>query len=265
MTDPNKEPKNEPPFRVSPSSLSPIVGSDSCPRCLWISLRRQRRPSGPIGSFYHAFDQITKQRFDRHRSQGQLPPELVDVMHPDAELVAQSAVNRLRNWKTAPRFRGVSGVTLSGALDDACWLPAPDGRRLLTPIDYKCSSTDNIDSSSVSPYYRAQLEAYRLLLEAALDDVTTTSTTDVDGDTVEVADHGYLVVYGDPEFRTSTRDDAGENAHTIDIRVKTVPVKTERSRIIDRLERAAEILKADTPPEFSSDCDYCAWAATNGG
>ena len=64
-------------YKLSPSSLNLL---EECPRCFWLkTVKKIRRPMGPMSSIPIKMDRIIKNYFNKYRGLKQLPP-MIDGM-----------------------------------------------------------------------------------------------------------------------------------------------------------------------------------------
>jgi len=81
---------------LSPSSLHLL---DDCPRCFWLHFNKGiKRPEAVFPSLPAGMDKVLKRHFDKHREDGEVPPELAGLtgvkLFDDAEKLAIWSNNR---------------------------------------------------------------------------------------------------------------------------------------------------------------------------
>jgi CRISPR/Cas system-associated exonuclease Cas4 (RecB family) len=121
----------------------------------------------------------------------------------------------------------MSGVTLKGMLD--ALVLTPDGKYYI--VDYKTASP----KEEIPDYYQMQLDGYAFLLE---------------GNGKPVA--GGALLYFTPE-----ESDLSERK--ISFRITPVHAEVDPRRVLRPLMQAKKILKMESPPQPSDDCQWCEW------
>jgi len=216
-------------IRLSPSQLNLFK---DCPRCFWLHHNQKiHRPRGIFPSLPGGMDGVIKVYFDKYRGTDKLPPELagkVDgVLLPDLEVM-----NKWRNWRTGLTYKDQeTGATLIGALDDCL---VYEGKYI--PLDYKTRGYDPKPGGEM--YYQLQLDTYCLLLEV---------------NNFSQPSYAYLVYY--------VPKTVGENGM---VRFEITPKKvaTSSENALNVFKQAVYLLMGPIP-DSHSECEYCAWIATN--
>lgn len=214
-------------FRLSATSLGLLR---DCPRCFWLDrLKHITRPEGPKSSLPNGMDRVLKAHFDSFRGRAELPPELKGADFDGVRLFQdQSALERMRNWKTGLRVTGKDGSTLIGALDD---LLEKDGKFI--PFDFKTKGKTATREDALK-YNLTQLDCYTLLLES---------------NRMPTPGHGFLLFYSP---QSVTRD------NQICFEVQVMKLETDPVRAREVLNEAVKVLKG-TIPEAASGCKFCAF------
>lgn len=148
---------NNQPIQLSPSSLNLFL---ECPLCFWLYKNEGiSRPEGPSSSLPRGMDLLIKNYFDKYRSKGELPPELIGKVK-GKPLNDQLLLNRWRSRAEGLRYKDKElNAVLLGLLDE-CFV----NEGVYIPVDYKTRGFD-LKENSLS-YHQIQLDCYAFLLEA---------------------------------------------------------------------------------------------------
>ncbi len=213
--------------KVAKSSRNKFVLSPSslnifrdCPRCFWLQMNYDiRRPRGAFPSIASGLDRVIKEYFDTYREQGTLPPLLKGKI--EGKLIPQLPKKLYFNDTS-------KNASLMGMLDECLIMQG----NMYVPLDYK---TRGSLPSNVHPAYQLQMDMYTLLLEK--NNYKTNSLA-------------YLM-YFVPGF--------GKLHEGIPFNIKMMEVKTSIERALEIFHEALDLLKQQTPPGPSDNCEYCNW------
>jgi hypothetical protein len=134
-------------YQLSPSKLNLL---EDCPRCFWLAtVKKIRRPSGPMAGIVIKMDSIIKHYFNKYREQGQLPPIIIGKIQ--GKLPEDMP-------KTLKHDEG-DGIILMGRPDD--YFELKDGN--IVAFDHKTKSKA---PEGTHPAYQLQLDVYSYLLKA---------------------------------------------------------------------------------------------------
>lgn len=228
------DPKSKQSFTVSRSGIDLFV---QCQRCFYIDKRLgTARPPGFPFSLNSAVDTLLKKEFDAHRAKG--------IAHPLMKKYGIDAVpfahEELVAWRDSLR-RGIqylhapTNLLIRGGVDDV-WV-APSGE--LHIVDYKATSKTsevNLDAEWQNGYKR-QMEIYQWLFRK---------------NGFKVSDVGYFV------YCNGNTDKEAFDAK-LEFDIKILPYSGDGDWIEETIRNLHKCLMANTLPEKSLDCDYCAY------
>lgn len=142
-------------IRLSPSTIGIFK---ECPRCFWLDkVKGIKQPRGIFPTLPGGMDRALKDRYDRFRHSGVLPPEIRSQLK--GKLFTNiKKLNEWRNWRQGMSCM-VEDVQLRGAVDDA--FVEADG--MISPFDYKTRGAE--PKSDAPDYYGHQLDIYALLFQ----------------------------------------------------------------------------------------------------
>ncbi|MCR4277428.1 MAG: PD-(D/E)XK nuclease family protein [Candidatus Berkelbacteria bacterium] len=176
-------------------------------------------------------DSILKNRFDKYRTDGTFPPEMLELEH--LGIKPFSDIESLNNWRENSSALQIMdekvGYVLSGKIDDV--LVESNGR--LIPADYK--SSGNAPAEDKQKYYADQLAAYGLMFSKAGH---------------EVSDRAYLLHY----FVKDKTDGAIDV--TFDSHLDLVPINLKA--IEKKLADMVGLLNFPYPGD-NPECQKCAY------
>jgi hypothetical protein len=229
------DPADPVPFRLSRTKIDLFV---ECPRCFYLDLRLGiARPRGYPHTLNVAVDTLLKKEFDVYRIKGDPHPlmryygiEAVPLRHKDINLWRDSRRGGIEHIHSPTNFR------VTGGIDDV-WVN-PQGELLV--VDYKATAKNGevgIDADwQVS--YKRQMEIDQWLFRR---------------NGFRVSPTGYFVY-------VNGRTDAEAFDGRLEFDVNIIPYTGDDSWLEGTLKKARSCLESDTLPEFSSQCDYCAYA-----
>lgn len=212
-------------WKLTPSGLYTF---EECRACFWLEQHLGRLPSIPM-RLNDAMDEKLKNRYDRYRAQGQLPPEISH--YKGIKLFEDLAtLQEWRNNRTALRYvNEKEGFLLDGKLDEV--FVSDEGE--LMPADYKSSGDE--PKADKQKYYRLQLHAYSLMIR---------------GKGYKVGDKAYLIHYF-----TKNRQDHNLpmdfNCHLDEVKIDLLSFQTTLKEMVDLLNRDF--------PGANQDCKKCLW------
>lgn len=206
-------------YKLSQSTLTLFL---ECPRCFWLSVVKDiKRPRGAFPSLPNGIDLVLKDYFNFYRAKGEMP-ELLKERLPGK--IVSSLPSSLKFYDEE------ADVMLYGRLDECLEL----ANNVYAPLDHKTRGFKTKEDSHL--FYQTELDVYTLLLEK---------------NNYPTKKKGYLVFYV-PQKSTQLH-----KGFPFDVEVKEVPTNPEKARL--DLYKAVEILKQDTPPQPSENCQYCKW------
>jgi len=227
------DPTSKTPFKLSRSRLELFL---NCPRCFYLDRRLGvDRVGMPAFTLNSATDALLKKEFDVHRAAGTRHPimeqyriDAVPFRHPDIDVWRE-------NFKGVEYHHEPTNLIITGAIDDV-WQDT-DGRLIV--VDYKSTSTQkeiSLDDQWKQGYKR-QMEIYQWLFRRRGFDVAETGYfLFVNADTSRPAFDGRL------EFASSL-----------------VPYTGNDGWVEDAIVAAHACLKAETLPDSSAGCEWCAY------
>ena len=227
----------------SASSLSIFK---NCKRCGWMQFKKGiKQPRGIFPSLPGGMDNVLKTYYDKHRSTGNLPPELEGkikgTLFPD-----QMILNVWRNWRTGMKYQG-EGYVLGGALDDLLIEPSNKTikadnikEQIVTILDYKTRGYPPKTHEDSERYYGLQLDIYDLFLKTA---------------GYKTSGKGHLIYY---------HPDSIDIGGIVNFTCTPVTLDTDPERAIEFANMARDIIEQETPPEPTVGCDYCEYIKANG-
>lgn len=220
--------KNNTQIKLSPNSLNLFL---ECHKCFWLEKRMGiRRPQPYPYALNAAVDVLLKEEFDKYRKKKELHPLLVAFNVPAKLFPDQKLLDEWRN-----NFRGIRyydtelDATLFGAVDDI--LEFSDGS--LAPMDYKSTGSK---VANVYDRFQLQMDIYTFLLEKQ---------------GYKVARKGCLAFY--------VVDKANGFIDRLPFKKEIHMIDTDPSYVRGLFAEAVNLLKKDTPPSHSQDCQYGCW------
>jgi CRISPR/Cas system-associated exonuclease Cas4 (RecB family) len=212
-------------IKLSPNSLNLFL---ECPHCFWLDKNLGvKRPPPYAYALNSAVDDLLKEEFDTYRFKNLPHPLLLDHGIKAHLFSNQKLLNQWRNNLAGIRyFDEELQATLFGALDDV--LEFDDGK--IAPLDYKSTSST---AEKVYDRFQLQLDTYTFLMEK---------------NGYQVARKGYLAFYI-----------VDKNKGFIDrlpFRKEIIEIDTNPLDIYEIFKDAVVVLKKETPPEHSSDCQF---------
>ena len=219
---------NEKPFQLSPNSLNLFL---ECPHCFWLDKKKRiKRPQPFPYALNSAVDQLLKQEFDSFRAKGEPHPLLVEHNIEAKLFPNQHMLNQWRSNFVGIRYHDVDlNATLFGAVDDV--LEFPDGK--LAPLDYKSTGSS---VPNVYDRFQIQMDVYTFLLEK---------------NGFQTPRKGYLAFY--------VVDKKNGFGDRLPFKKEIQEIETNPSDVPILFRDAVMILKKDTPPPHSEDCDFGGW------
>lgn len=215
-------------IQLSPNSLNLFL---ECPHCFWLDKNQgiKRPPLYPYALNY-AVDSLLKEEFDAYRSK-KIPHPLFKDNNIKANLFSnQKLLNQWRNNLSGIRYFDEDlKATLLGAVDDI--LEFDDGN--LAPLDYK--STGNA-VENIYDRFQLQLDTYTFLLEK---------------NGYKTVRKGYLAFY--------IVDKTRGFIDRLPFRKEVIEIDTNPSDIYEIFKDAVGMLRKETPPEHSADCQFAKW------
>lgn len=216
-------------IQLSPNSLNLFL---ECPHCFWLDKNQgiKRPPLYPYALNY-AVDSLLKEEFDAYRSK-KIPHPLFKDNNIKANLFSnQKLLNQWRNNLSGIRYFDEDlKATLLGAVDDI--LEFDDGN--LAPLDYK--STGNA-VENIYDRFQLQLDTYTFLLEK---------------NGYKTMRKGYLAFY--------IVDKTKGFIDRLPFRKEIIEIETNPLDIYGIFKDAVTVLRKDSPPEHSSDCQFKKWS-----
>ena len=221
-------------IRISGKDLGQLAVPTSCARCFWLSRKVSRLPYQIFPGIFSSIDSYSKKVvhgwFDRHRA---APPWLAELGEISGYL------DPPHHSKFAFVDESV-GVHLTGA-PDAVFTRRD---RSLVICDYK-TSRFTAAQDKLLPMYAVQLNAYALIAQRV-------GWPRVDA---------LALIYTEPETDLSVAVAAANQrdrgfAMPFSAHIKHVPLHPER--ILGLMRRAAELIRAQTPPASRHGCPECA-------
>ncbi|MBI4086669.1 PD-(D/E)XK nuclease family protein [Candidatus Kaiserbacteria bacterium] len=238
--DPERNgPKGKTPFAISRSKIDLF---HECPRCFYLDQRHGiKRPDGYPFSLNVAVDELLKKEFDLLRKEGK-PHALmreygIDALpfkHKDLDLWRDSLRNGIKYHDP------VTNLVIRGGVDDV-WI-GKDGA--LHIVDYKATSKNgevSLDAEWQDGYKR-QVEVYQWLFRK---------------NDFKVSDIAYFV-YANGDT-SPARFDA-----RLEFVIKIIPYTGDDAWIPKTITALHACLMAETAPDSSPDCTYCAYRSAAG-
>ena len=215
-------------YKLSPSSLNLML---DCPRCFWLALvKKTKRPAGAFPSLPSGMDRILKEHFDRFMEKGELPPELRENGVKGCTLFNDK--EKLAVWRS--NLKGLryldekSGILLRGAIDNLL----VKGKKLIV-LDYKTRGYPLKEDTH--EHYQTQMDLYNFLLRK---------------NGYETEEYTYLLFYYPNRVTES-----GE----VIFDTKLIEMATDSGNGEAVFREAIKILQAESQPEPSEECGFCAW------
>lgn len=223
---------SEKPFKLSRSKIDFYI---ECPRCFYLDRRLGvSRPSGAPFTLNVAVDALLKKEFDVHRYEGSKHPlflkyglDLLPFKHKDIDTWRENFVGIQFLHKS-------TNLLITGAVDDV-WV---NTEGMLHIVDYKATSKEgeiNLEDTKWHNQYRRQMEIYEWLFRQ---------------NGFRVSDTGYFVYVNGKKDRKAFDG-------KLEFDVKVIPYTGSDTWIEAKLLDIKKCLDADTPPESSTDCEFC--------
>ncbi|MCK4453736.1 PD-(D/E)XK nuclease family protein [Candidatus Parcubacteria bacterium] len=215
-------------IQLSPSSLNLFL---ECPHCFWLDKSQGiKRPAPFPYALNMAVDTLLKQEFDSYRAKNE-PHPLLKIHNIPAKLFSnQSLLNQWRsNFKGIRYYDFELDATLFGAVDDILEFPG----NKLAPLDYKSTGSR---VPTVYDRFQLQMDVYTFLLEK---------------NGYSTPRKGYLAFYiVDKGNGFNDRLPFKKEIHEIDV---------DPTYVHNLFKEAVSVLKRETPPPHSPDCQYHKW------
>ncbi|MBI3251493.1 MAG: PD-(D/E)XK nuclease family protein [Candidatus Andersenbacteria bacterium] len=221
-------------WRLSRSKIDLFL---SCPRCFYIDnkLGTKRVPGFPF-ALNSAVDHLLKQEFDTHRAAGEQHP-LQKEYGIDARPVAHDELDEWRrNFGGVRYMHEATGMLVTGAIDDL-WINKNDEYMV---VDYKATAKEEAVTALDKEWhdgYKRQMEVYQWLLRK---------------NGLPVSNTGYFVY-------CTGKIDAKAFDKRIDFDVHLIAYEGSDDWVEGTLVKIKECLESDEIPQFSEDCDHCAY------
>jgi len=215
-------------IQLSPNSLNLFL---ECPRCFWLEKKQRiKRPQPFPYALNIAVDVLLKKEFDSYRAKNEPHPLLV-ANNISAKLFPnQSLLNQWRsNFSGIRYYDSELDATLFGAVDDI--LEFPDGK--LAVLDYKSTGAK---VPKIYDRFQLQMDTYTFLLEK--NGFSTTKK-------------GYLAFY------IVNKEDGFEDR--LPFKKELHEIDTDPSDVYKIFKEAVTLLRKNTPPLHSQDCELCRW------
>lgn len=219
---------NNKPFQLSPNSLNLFL---ECPHCFWLDKRKGiKRPQPFPYALNTAVDQLLKQEFDSYRAKGEPHPLLLQHNIEAKLFPNQHMLNQWRSNFVGIRYHDIDlNATLFGAVDDV--LEFPDGK--VAPLDYKSTGST---VPNVYDRFQLQMDVYTFLLEK---------------NGFQTPHKGYLAFY-----LVDKKNGFGDR---LPFKKELQEIDTNPSDVLALFRDAVLLLRRETPPPHSEDCDFGYW------
>jgi len=215
-------------IQLSPNSLNLFL---ECPHCFWLdkNLGIKRPPPYPY-ALNSAVDALLKEEFDTYRNNS-LPHPLLEENNIKAHLFKnQKLLNQWRNNLAGIRYFDQDlKATLFGAVDDV--LEFDDNR--LAPLDYKSTGSS---TANIYDRFQLQLDTYAFLMEK---------------NGFHTVGKGYLAFY--------IVDKSRGFIDRLPFRKELLEIETNPSDIYEIFKDAVNVLRQESPPPHSLDCQFKKW------
>lgn len=215
-------------IQLSPNSLNLFL---ECPHCFWLDKKMGiKRPTPYPYILNSAMDALLKEEFDTYRAK-KLPCPLLEENNIKAHLFRnQKLLNQWRNNLAGIRyFDETLKATLFGVVDDV--LEFEDGK--IAPLDYKSTGST---IAKVYDRFQLQLDTYTFLMEK---------------NGFQTPRKGYLAFY--------IVDKSRGFIDRLPFRKDVKEIETNPSDIYEIFKDAVNVLKQNTPPPHSQDCQFGKW------
>jgi hypothetical protein len=215
-------------IKLSPNSLNLFL---ECPHCFWLDkILGVKRPQPFPYALNSAVDELLKEEFDTYRTKN-LPHPLLKDNGIKAHLFGnQKLLNQWRNNLAGIRyFDEVLQATLFGAVDDV--LEFQDNK--IAPLDYKSTGST---AAKIYDRFQLQLDTYTFLMEK---------------NGFQTTHKGYLAFY--------IVDKSKGFIDRLPFRKEMIEIDTNPSDIYEIFKDAVNVLRKETPPHHSSDCQFKKW------
>ena len=215
-------------IQLSPNSLNLFL---ECPHCFWLDKNMGiKRPPPYAFALNSAVDGLLRDEFDTYRAK-KIPHPLLKENGIKAHFFSnQKLLNQWRNNLAGIRyFDEELRATLFGAVDDV--LEFDDGK--IAPLDYKSTGST---AANVYDRFQLQLDTYTFLMEK---------------NGFKTPRKGYLAFY--------IVDKSKGFLDRLPFRKEMVEIETNPGDVYEIFKDAVEVLKKETPPKHSSDCQYKKW------
>lgn len=213
------------PYKLSPSTLSLFR---ECPRCFWLHFNKNiKRPETIFPSLPSGMDRILKINFDKHRENGSIPSELINLK--DIKLF--SNISLLRVWRNNTHgilWKDENDNILHGAVDDIL----QKGSKLIV-LDFKTRGYPL--KQDTHEHYQDQLNLYNFLFRK---------------NGYETEDYAYLLFYHPDKIN----DDS-----TIIFNKDLVKMQISVTDAEKLLKDALTTLQCSSMPENDKECEFCRW------
>lgn len=216
------------PIQLSPNSLNLFL---ECPHCFWLdkNLGIKRPPPYPY-ALNSAVDALLKEEFDTYRTKNLTHPLLKEHNIKAHLFKNQKLLNQWRDSRAGIRyFDQELQATLFGAVDDV--LEFEDGR--VAPLDYKSTGSP---TANVYDRFQLQLDTYTFLMEK---------------NGFKTTRKGYLAFY--------IVDKSRGFIDRLPFRKEVLEIETNPSDIYEIFKDGVNVLRQDSPPPHSADCQYKKW------
>lgn len=220
--------KNSKGIKLSPNSLNLYY---ECPLCFWLEKKEGiRRPQPYPYALNAAVDVLLKEEFDKYRKKGELHPLLVAYNVPAKLFPNQELLNEWRNNFKGIRYYDIElDATLFGAVDDI--LEFSEGK--LAAMDYKSTGSK---TANVYDRFQLQMDIYTFLLEK----------------------NGYKTIKkGVMAFYVVDKENGFVDR--LPFKKEIQVIDTDSSYVQKIFSEAVMLLKKESPPSHSSDCQYGRW------
>ncbi len=227
-------PSDTEPFKLSRSKIDLFL---SCPRCFYFDRKLGvGRPPGFPFALNSAVDALLKKEFDGHRFNGTNHP-LIEKYGIDARPIPHEDLDKWRhNFTGIQCMHEQTNLLIYGAIDDL-W---QNSKGEYIVVDYKATAKDEEIKELNKDWhdgYKRQMEVYQWLLRRK---------------GLKVSDTGYFVY-------CNGKADGDVFDAKLEFDITLIPYTGNDSWVEKAVCDAHKCLNADSIPEASPDCDYCAY------